>query len=266
LIKHFIVKFLLPDTLKPNQDLLSKFAEFTQPDDVIITFNYDLLLEQALWKAGLWSPQDGYLLGEFNRNLKYDHSKLFETQVPIIKLHGSINWHEAGIFQENIQVDLSHPANYEPYFEGLNIDFGVRQRPREFYYDQYLIAPTFMKTYRSKYEVHLVRAACDAISKSDEIYAIGYSFPDADSFSSFLLAQIPAESKIFIVDKNADEIATTLSKSYGLKRNNIKNEQSNIGDWIGGGFKFSAYENYLETQHIMNEMLQISKNRSIKHE
>lgn len=254
LIEHFIVKFLLPDALNLNNELLGKFAGFFRPNDVIITFNYDLLLEQALWKAKLWSPQDGYLLGEFNRNLRYDESKLFETQVPILKLHGSINWHEPGFFNDNIQIDLSHPKNYQPYFDGLNIDFGVRQIPLEFYYDQYLIAPTFMKTYRSKYEVHLVRKACDAISQGKEIYAIGYSFPKADSLSSFLLAQIPTTAKITIIDKNADELANSLSSTYGFNRENITNEQSNIEDWIANGFQYPAYEHYLEGKRFFDEI------------
>jgi len=258
LIEHFIVKFLLPDALEPNPKLLSRFAGFVLPDDVIITFNYDLLLEQALWKAGLWSPQDGYLLGTFESNLKFDNSRLFKSKVPILKLHGSINWHEAGIFQDNIILDLSHPSNYKPYFDGLDIDFQVRQIPRKLYYGRFLIAPSFMKTYRSKYEVHLVRTACDAISGCDEIYAIGYSFPEADALTSFLLAQIPLKSKIVIINRNANDIVTSLSDNFGFNRDNIINEQRNIEDWIVSGFQYSAYEKYQEGQRFINEILQES--------
>lgn len=259
LIEHFIVKFLLPDALKPKQDLLLKFAEFIQPGDLIITFNYDLLIEQALWKAKLWSPQDGYLLGEFSGNLIYDKSKLFKNKVPILKLHGSINWHKAGRFCDNVQIDLSHPKNYQPYFEGLDIDFHVKRNPRDKYYGHYLIAPTFMKTYRSKYEVHLVRQACDVISKSNEIYTIGYSFPEADALASFMLAQINPDSRIIIVNRNADKMAEGLSRDFGFKRNNIINEQSKIEDWIACDFQYPAYEHYLEGKRFMDDMIKHSE-------
>jgi hypothetical protein len=259
LIEHFIIKFLLPDALEPNQDLLLQFAKFVKPGDVVITFNYDLLLEQALWKAGLWSPQDGYLLGTFENNLKFDNSRLFKTKVPILKLHGSINWHEVGIFQDNIRLDLSHPSNYEPYFDGLDIDFQVRQIPRELYYGHFLITPSFMKTYRSKYEVHLVRSACDAISGCDEIYAIGYSFPEADALTSFLLARIPQKSKIVIINRSANDIATSLSDDFGFDRDNIINEQSNIEDWIESGFKYPAYDHYCVSKRFSDDLLDHSR-------
>lgn len=255
LIEHFMVKFLLPESLEPKTNLLTKFSEFVQPGDRIITFNYDLLLEQALWKAKLWSPQDGYLLGEFNNNLKFDKSRLFKTSVPILKLHGSVNWQEAGIFQDNIQIDLSHPKNYKPYFKGLDIDFKVKRVPRELHYGRFLIVPSFMKTYRSKYEVHLVKSACDAISECDEIYAIGYSFPEADTLTNFLLSQISLKSKIVIINRNANEISDSLSDSYGFNRENIVNEQSNIEDWIVSGFQYQAYNRYLERILSINDLI-----------
>ncbi|MFA4908014.1 MAG: SIR2 family protein [archaeon] len=265
LIEHFIVKFLLPDALAVNPELLSKFAKFIQPSDVIITFNYDLLIEQALWQAGLWSPHDGYLLGKFSNNLKFDESRLFKTKVPIIKLHGSVNWHAPGFFDEDIQIDLSHPTTCEPYFEGLGIDFWVKQKPRKLYFGYFLVAPTFMKTYRSKYEVNLVKSACDAISKCDEIYTLGYSFPEADALTSFLLAQIHSNAKIVIINRSANDIAEMLSENLGFNRDQIINEQSNIEDWISSGFKYLAYEHYLEGKKFMEDLSKCSKKKNNKY-
>ena len=49
-IKHNIIECLLPLNLNINESVHSKFAKFIKTNDIIFTFNYDLLLEQTLWK------------------------------------------------------------------------------------------------------------------------------------------------------------------------------------------------------------------------
>jgi len=65
-------------------------------EDVIITFNWDTLLDRALYSSGSWSPSNGYCIKPeaiFDEHWKspdvYDRNNL----APIyIKLHGSTNW------------------------------------------------------------------------------------------------------------------------------------------------------------------------------
>ena len=105
----------------------------------------------------------------------------------------------------------------------------------------------------------MVRSACDAISGCDEIYAIGYSFPEADALTSFLLAQIPLKSKIVIINRSANDIATSLSDNFGFNRDNIISEQSNIEDWIASGFQYPAYDHYLISQRFSDDLLDHSR-------
>jgi hypothetical protein len=63
----------------------ARFAEsIVQPGDVVITFNYDDSLERELKRVGKWDIWRGYgfEIGSSGR----------DTQVPVLKLHGSINW------------------------------------------------------------------------------------------------------------------------------------------------------------------------------
>ena len=71
-------------------------ADELREEDVIITFNWDTLLDRALYSSGIWSPSNGYCIRPeaiFDEEWKspeiYDVDKI----APIyIKLHGSTNW------------------------------------------------------------------------------------------------------------------------------------------------------------------------------
>lgn len=69
------------------------FIENLDKSDTVVTFNWDTLLDRALFESGRWKPDDGYLV-EFEmildggwRNVEPSHSSL-----SVLKLHGSTNW------------------------------------------------------------------------------------------------------------------------------------------------------------------------------
>jgi hypothetical protein len=71
-----------------HQNPARAYAQFAktvvQPGDVIITFNYDDSLEHELKRVGKWDIWQGYgfEVGSFGQ----------PSPVPILKLHGSVNW------------------------------------------------------------------------------------------------------------------------------------------------------------------------------
>jgi len=71
-IHHYIVELLLPEQLSPKADLIGKLCSSIQPSDTIVTFNYDILIEQALWRQGIWNPRDGYRIGNIHRDEEID--------------------------------------------------------------------------------------------------------------------------------------------------------------------------------------------------
>ena len=252
---HQIINRLFPSSLKINKELCSRFSEYIEPGDVIITFNYDLLIEQILWDAKLWSPLDGYLFGKLDDNIKLNKESTFSSQVPILKIHGSINWQPPSFFENDIVLNITHPMTHEPFFQGMDYSFRVKPSPRNVILNSFLITPTFMKHYQSKYELFLIKTAIDSISKSDEIISLGYSFPEADSMTTFILTQIPEHCTIKIIDIDANNIKEKLVKTYGYNMDKIINESSSITDWIEGDFRFSSYQKHMSEQKKIDEFL-----------
>lgn len=76
--------------------LLRLFIDQLVPEDRLITFNYDLVVETALYNRGLWNPSDGYGI-EFQGFPGVCESKKFRTLIPLYKLHGSLNWNDSAL-------------------------------------------------------------------------------------------------------------------------------------------------------------------------
>jgi len=76
-LKFFLSKAIALNTPEDDSipDCYLKFARSLTFDDIIVTFNWDLLLEKAIKKSG----------GEYCYNYE-------EGKIHIVKLHGSINW------------------------------------------------------------------------------------------------------------------------------------------------------------------------------
>lgn len=197
---------------------------------VIITTNYDLLCEAALgfhgmedaaqrsrprfaaYYPGFKAPTFGY--GHDNEVLTVSDESLTELPlshknlhlVPIIKLHGSVNWfsinqkqwvattHMKGVgpFDPNhaSALDLEHVEN-DQLFQHL-IDGAVAQDIQCNERDDLapaIIPPMLGKSSTSSVIANQWRVAIQAISAAKRIVVIGYSFPQTDAFMPRLLAQ-----------------------------------------------------------------------------
>lgn len=66
-----------------------------QKDDVLVTFNWDALLDRALYATGKWSPSDGYGLdfhAIYDNEWKRPQVADSHSEHKLLKLHGSTNW------------------------------------------------------------------------------------------------------------------------------------------------------------------------------
>jgi len=95
-----VVKTLIGEILAGRMpsdvpELYVEFAKKLRPDDFILTFNYDPLLERALDKAGMPYRLFPTRYSDVSKG-KVDDSR---EEVVILKLHGSIDWFDRGRYR-----------------------------------------------------------------------------------------------------------------------------------------------------------------------
>lgn len=149
-----------------------------------ITFNYDLALDYALshYVGSLGGPD--YCLSQSENS----------SGIPLLKLHGSINWGSCGQCRAIVPFEMSE-VQIEPFIGheswvfdlGTNIDrkqhcsLPLKRCP-------VIVPPTWNKT---DYHGELARVwsrASDELSTAENIFVIGYSLPETDSFFRYLYA------------------------------------------------------------------------------
>lgn len=155
----------------------------------MMTFNYDLALDYALEYQG-WRPS--YYLGEAQEN-----------GVPLLKLHGSLNWVQARPSGPVIACPLQRfftGRQWIPHPEGLRqgiqlrfLDWlpsfrpdGPEGQPCGPDVEPYIVPPTWDKTRYHKEISRVWRAASKHLAEAEHIAVVGYSLPETDMFFRYL--------------------------------------------------------------------------------
>jgi len=149
--------------------------------DTIITFNYDLVIEEAFPSADLWNPVDGYgtqtsgkTKGWAKRWLHERHYDAKGSGISLLKLHGSLNWesYPAGI-RLKPKPYLVSTRNGETRFEKISI-----------------LAPGWNKRIDKNPYKRFWRAARLHLEKCKTLIVLGYSLPETDLLAQSLLAEV----------------------------------------------------------------------------
>jgi NAD-dependent SIR2 family protein deacetylase len=145
----------------------------------LLTFNYDLALDQALT---LYQIPFDYALAE----------QKYRGDLPFLKLHGSINWGQCQTCNAIVPYELqdlemrSHRPFRPRYALGSNID--RREHCGRVLTGPVLVPPTWNKNdYHGGITPVWERAARE-LGEADNIIIIGYSLPESDSFFRYLYA------------------------------------------------------------------------------
>ena len=190
---------------------------------VFITTNYDLCVESSFaQKRGQWSyVYPGFtnpIENSFMRELDGGDvmpAKFGSLEVPIVKLHGSVNWFRdtAGTFVAVNQVaaptkegrPTGFPMEHE---EAKSLVMQHAGRTWE-YLSPAIIPPMLGKSSSSPVIQANWRAAVEAIGSARSVYVIGYSFPATDAFMLRLLTEGMARNrdfeKLMIIDRSTRE-------------------------------------------------------------
>lgn len=154
-----------------------KLARKLHKGDVVITTNWDLLMDDALDRVFDTDPSstgtDAIIL---TRGGKRQPKKAL-TRPPLFKLHGSLNWLvclRCTNLYINPQVYIADFGFYRTARKEENTcDCGMPLRPT-------LITPTYFKQYRIRHFANIWAKSQHNLALCDEWYFIGYSLPSDD--------------------------------------------------------------------------------------
>jgi hypothetical protein len=96
--RRAIQRVLINATPVETPSLYRDFAKHLSPDDVVLTFNYDTLLEQSLESIG----KSYTLTPEWW--LARDTPESGQEHVDLIKLHGSIDWYDRKYHDDTVRM------------------------------------------------------------------------------------------------------------------------------------------------------------------
>lgn len=200
LIKEFI-KLLNPEHLSSEHYSYDIFKKLLKPQDIIISFNYDLVMESLL------TPENF----DYNYCLEGRISNSKNEALCLLKLHGSINLYYC-------------PRCGEVTGESLicrqcsTTDKVVALR-------HFIIAPTLFKSFTLPALRRLWFTALKALAGASQVYIIGYSLPKADILSHQLFDfawRMSTQSQAIHIINGPKAASERFFHIYGGKLNNAK--------------------------------------------
>jgi hypothetical protein len=175
----------------------------------IITFNYDTCMDHALAHNEM----------RVDYGLEPPHPQ--EQSVPLLKLHGSVNWAQCAkcdaIIPHLVLDRVNDLIRYRlnagiPTRERLAIDSGAGLR-QILHHDEpcraepLIVPPTWNKTPHYERIKHVWRRAYDCLRDAQNIFIIGYSWPRSDHFFHHLYALGTASdallNRFWLIDPDA---------------------------------------------------------------
>jgi hypothetical protein len=236
-------------------------AKWLNPEDAVLSFNYDLLMDRALVSRGDWQMDDGYRV-QFHRMGRYDGAqgkwrkpKRRRSSIPLYKLHGSLNWLYCRVpMQTVVQIDPDavsmRPPNRTLYcLQDLNGSFDAdfplyewwgryEHEDENFIYDLHslIVPPAITKPYRDFESLigHLWGfATIQLLWHVRELYLIGYSLREADLRSWWLFRKAAVEGNIerVIVVDPSDEVFARVQRVFD--RSEVIRGPSGIVEFAG---------------------------------
>lgn len=159
----------------------------------IVSFNYDLALEVALFTEGV-----NYEYGLQNSRTFYDHA----LKVSLHKLHGSLNWATSSQVETIVPWDMGS-FFYNRIWRHGTLEIGSNIVKEGFRHidnvlnEVFLVPPTFNKTFNNDEIRSIWKKSANALSEADNLFVIGFSMPETDLFFKYLYALGTVGSDMF---------------------------------------------------------------------
>lgn len=183
-----------------------KLASQLSGRDVLISLNYDTLLDVALCNHG-WTPELGY---GFRAGGKITYDDIIKNpnpsmkQVKLIKPHGSLNWFAKGNISKLDNV-LSRRSPSRIIISRIPRSYDIRREKLL----RFFIPPLYAKFFNNKFWKDLWHSCYKSLRDAECLIFLGCSLTATDYHLSAILARIVKErrktnkfKRIIIVDKN----------------------------------------------------------------
>ena len=122
LVKRLIAKILMERTPVATalDDLYLQFADGLQPGDLVLTFNYDIVLERALEAVG----KPFRLFDQRLRRVRGSYAEIDSSrdEVVVLKLHGSVDWFHRGQYRQRCESIAEYGLSTAPNDPVFNSD------------------------------------------------------------------------------------------------------------------------------------------------
>jgi len=150
-----------------------------KPRSTVVTFNYDMILEESFKSAKLWNPSDGYGVRVVGQTFDWCRRWLVQrgnppspkSRIHLLKLHGSLGW----TLYKNRMIRLKA----RPYY--------VRKGKRE---KISVLPPGWNKRIQVNPYRIFWREARLRMERCKALVIIGYSLPDTDLLARSLFAEV----------------------------------------------------------------------------
>jgi hypothetical protein len=139
----------------------------------IVSFNWDLILDQLLFSGHLDSES-------------YGLTKDLGQGPLLLKPHGSLNWYEGTQLQhvkDQKKIEIFHRKEESKRVHAFLRPRGVKSEKR---YTPLIIPPTYFKDFRRSIFKRLWQHCTDVLSTPKRLVFLGYSLPAADLHAQFI--------------------------------------------------------------------------------
>lgn len=244
-IKHNLAKyferFRFRDQILENNKWLEDFAKKVfQPNDAIITTNYDCFLEGLLDYYNIWHIREGYVnVYDPSWMSKSPETKENPKGIKFYKIHGSENFRECKVFDdkgETKQTMIGFIINENIYpVSGKNGNLSWVEK----YCKEYIVAPSFVKIPHFQI-ADMVNKTIDVAKNAQNMVIIGLSLRNEDIFlrlimTGFISQALQNKKKLITVDPNANSILEKIQNFWigGTQNTTFYPIPKNIEDGLG---------------------------------
>ena len=160
--------FWLASTERVRASYVDRFCASLRPGDVVVTFNWDTLLEASAARSII--------------RLRYGFDPDSTDSVNLLKLHGSVDWVETGSVPASCRALVRRVSHTLRRITDVSRYMDAAAST----YAPFLVVPSGYKRYTSPI-LRIWQDANFALSRASQVIVVGYSMPATDVASATLL-------------------------------------------------------------------------------